>query len=291
MSGSATAQIEFAPIGAEWYYGSTGTLNDLHYAHYLVEKDTILQGQSCRKIIGTKVPKDGDSIALEDMYVYQYEDIVFYYNRTFSKFTPLYYFNVKEGDTLTFYVPLIAPGFTLEDSLFILTVEGIEAIEISGTSFRRIWTSGNNGWWWGFREGYIEGIGSTKLMSAHLFGSYIPETLEVSLRCYKDSKIIYQHTDYSCDYLPTGIRHGNNSSPRFSIYPNPGRGRFIIKTEFERTSEMIGVLTDLSGREMTPLTIPGGIKEQEFQLNLSPGMYLLRLASAEGFYSQKLVIQ
>ncbi len=301
---SATAQTEFAPIGAEWYYGSTG-FNKVHYSYLLAEKDTVINEISCRKIVGTYVRGKGDSNSLAPLYVYNNEDTVFYYNIIFSKFTPLYVFNVQKGDTLTCYIPyyyyyphyfdwplppLPPPPPPPPDSLFQVKVDSVTILTIDGQDLRRVWTSRLNSGW-DLRGSYTEKIGSTYLMVPNYSGSNFPENLEVSLRCYKDSLISYQYTNYKCDYMYVGINELKDLSVSISIHPNPNRGVFVLKTTMERSSEMAGILTDVSGRTVASLHIPYGVNEQEFNFDLPQGIYFLQLKSADGFYSQKLVIR
>ncbi len=298
---SATAQTEFAPLGAEWYYGSTGNFNKIHYSNLVVEKDTLINDISCRKIVGTYVRVNGDSSILDPLYVYDNKDTIFYYNVLFSKFTPLYIFNVKKGDTLTYYVsyyyyyphyfegPTPPPPPPPPDSLFKVKVDSIQTLNIAGQNLKRVWTSqANSGW--RLRGSYTEKIGSTFLLVPNHPGAAIPEDVEVSLRCYKDSLISYQYTDYKCDYMYVGINEHNDHSKSISIHPNPSQGVFVLKRMVEGASEMTGILTDVSGRTVASLYIPYGLNEKVFKFQLPKGIYLLKIKSANGFYSQKLVI-
>ena len=44
------SQGEWFPIGAEWYYEWRNTIAPVLKRHYVVEKDTLVNGKSCRLI-------------------------------------------------------------------------------------------------------------------------------------------------------------------------------------------------------------------------------------------------
>lgn len=233
------AQTDFAPLGAEWYYGSTGTINDLHYCRYWVEKDTVIDGQSCQKISGTYVPVKGDSTATEPVFVYTTGDTVLYYNRAFSKFTPIFIYNVGKGDTLTFYFPhfTFPPGTTHHtDTFFHVTVDDVAMIDIDGLKLRQVWTSPFPLTFWEMGRSYIERIGSLFDLLPFYTSLMLPEDNERSLRCYKDADIAYQYTAFHCDYLPVKTNDINNFLSFVAIYPNPGKGDIVIKVNTENPS-------------------------------------------------------
>ncbi len=296
---SATAQTEFAPLGAEWYYGSTG-FNQVHYSHLWVEKDTVVDGINCRKIAGNFIPAKGDGNGIPPLYVYNNEDTIFYYNQLFRKFTPLFIFNVEKGDTITYYIPYFyyspfyyyTPPTPPGDSLshFQVKVDSVVVTTIDGQNLRRVWTSQLNSGW-NLHSHYTEKIGSAFLPVPHNPSGVIPENGEIALRCYKDAEISYVLVNGNCDYSSGGMNELKNSATPISIHPNPNRGTFKLRIDLEQSSEMTGVMTDITGRQVFLFHIPNGKKEQEYQLNLSPGFYLISLRTTDGFYSQKLVIR
>jgi len=81
------AQGDFAPIGAKWYYGSSYG-EDAMYGYRVMEseKDTLINGQICRKLKSEHIVKAyDDPIELTDTtmrfsYYYSNADTVFYFN-------------------------------------------------------------------------------------------------------------------------------------------------------------------------------------------------------------------
>lgn len=94
---SVEAQTIFAPAGAEWHHHHRDG-----YFHSYITGDTIISGTACRKIRQeTVVPPSSWAGTFPTIYTYTSGDTVFVYNKYFSSFTPLYIFNVNDGDTIT----------------------------------------------------------------------------------------------------------------------------------------------------------------------------------------------
>ncbi len=302
---SAQAQGDyFAPIGAEWYYGSINQFNYPHYSVFRVEKDTVVSGVACRKITGVYVPRDSASRALDDIYVYSTKDTVFYYNKTFSRFTPLYIFNVEEGDTMIYDCPYYdyAPHFTFKyetppiDSFFESKVDRIEILNINDLSLKQVYPSRipHVNYSWFFSGVYTERIGSSYFMIPHSSPG-IPEDSEIELRCYTDHEITYQLIT-PCDTLfqrPTSVKHPDNfTNSNIVVYPNPSTGNFTINTRLDYPDQGQINITDLSGRVIHQLLIPKEKQEMyEFSMQLPAGIYILRYTVNNMAYAAKLMIQ
>ncbi len=80
----------------------------------------------------------------------------------------------------------------------------------------------------------------------------------------------------------------------FSVYPNPGTGMFTVTANFDN-EEAVGItVTDMLGREIysTPKSITAG--ENTFTVDLtnqSAGIYFLKITSASGTLTQKMIVQ
>jgi Secretion system C-terminal sorting domain len=92
---------DWAPIGAKWYYDEQfASSGDIDYIKYTSEKDTIVNGQSCRKINKR-----------HDLYCYERPEIelmfskndsVFFYDPKLDTFQLLYNFNAIKNDSWFF---------------------------------------------------------------------------------------------------------------------------------------------------------------------------------------------
>src|SRR5690606_7564912 len=98
---TGSAQINFADSGASWYYNMNyGSL------HYKVTGYDTVQGIRA-SIIETEAlvqePWFSQGLRVHDhgvIKLYATADTVFIFNSFFNRFTPLYVFNVPEGDTV-----------------------------------------------------------------------------------------------------------------------------------------------------------------------------------------------
>lgn len=288
------AQTEFAPIGAEWCYGSTGW-NKVHYARYIVTKDTVINGQNCRKVEGV-FTAPGGSDGSDDpgfaytalQFFYTSSDTVFYYNDSFAQFFPLYIFNVNVGDTVTYRTPIIQEDNpNLKDTFFKVVVDKVDTLTIDGEDLRRIWIYPLNNFTFQ-PNNYIERIGSTFYMGGHTFPNMIPENAERSLRAYKDDLINYQYTDYSCDHLPTGIERVKYTG-KITVYPNPSTGMINISSAMAFSATTKISIIDISGRIVMERLLPIGAHETTCNLShLTRGLYFIQLKNEELYSCQKI---
>lgn len=296
---TAKAQTDSAPIGAEWYYGSTGFINHIHYHRYWSEKDTVFEGQLCRKISGVYVPRDGDSSATEPIFLYSSGDTVLYYNSAFSKFTPIFIFNTKVGDTLSFYIPHYYFSHNDTNVIIQVIVEGVDTLTVDGVDLRRVRLipyihGGPGGGNLTMVSYYIERVGSWYQFLPFKAITDIPEATEKAFRCYKDHEISYQFT-VPCDTLPpkyTSIEKHENLVDKISVYPNPSNGNFKINTGTIYPDHGKIIITDLSGRHIHQLLInTTGREIHEYSLPLSAGIYMITYRINNTAYTTKLLIQ
>lgn len=135
----------FAPVGASWWHGqgSEWVYDVLKISDMLYERvagDTLINGQSCSIIERTVFSKTEDyvhhtanisSSVPEYIYLYSTPDTVFIFNDNFQKFTPLYAFNVHEGDTVC--LPVIGDDlrpnpYAGGDTCFCFVIDSIRTV-------------------------------------------------------------------------------------------------------------------------------------------------------------------
>lgn len=281
----------FAPIGAEWCFGSTHTFYDAHYSKCFSEKDTIIMGQPCRKITGYSIYEDGREDEWPPLYVYSTPDTVYRYHDSFQLFVPMYIFNVSKGDTLTYHISIKfngIPGSSWSDSLFQVVVTKVDSVYVDGEYLRQVWTSPIEDW--GFIGSYIERIGSTYAMLGNIFLGSFPETYHRELRAYQDSLLSYQHNEYECEYLPGTAIRPKNTPEAIRIYPNPSDGHVTIDMEGLTGKEGIEIkITDLSGRKVSPIISRGGRRVHIDLSSFPAGIYILAILCDEIASYHKLV--
>lgn len=161
----------FAPDGAEWWHGNMGLErrigeNELSEWFTVVSKyseSQVIDDQETKKIDMIKYFKTSslyggplDSITLDPLYVYSTEDTVFIYNTYFEEFTPLYVFNVEEGDTICLPViphPFYTPNFNNwyhpiaeRDSFFCVEVDSVRMVLFDEEYLETVFTSEITDW-------------------------------------------------------------------------------------------------------------------------------------------------
>jgi hypothetical protein len=85
--------VEWAPIGAKWWYNYTMGVTDPSLVIQTMESagDTVILNQNCRILkIDLDLYGDGNLISQPKKYIYQNGDTVFYYNDVLERFSVLY---------------------------------------------------------------------------------------------------------------------------------------------------------------------------------------------------------
>lgn len=278
LCGASLQAQNFAPIGAQWFYGSGG-FGESHgaaYYRYEATKDTILAEQSCTKIARTAYDMSGDSSLLYPYFVYQSNDTVFYYNHYHSQFFPLYFFNVQAGDTLTFYQPEpISPSIDLET--WQCVVDSVTTFIVGDDTLKRIVTHDMEPLYatYSFHGGYTEKFGCRRMM--------LPTTFNIifegdgGLRCYSDSAIAQNFTSKPCDYRNSTSAPSLQETTTFALFPNP-------TTDYLNVTVSNGLLSsyticNLVGKNMRRGSFQG---QARIELNGLPSGYYLFFLETQG---------
>lgn len=130
LSTALLAQMEFAPLGATWFYrgfnvGYGSPNPEYNTAHEVIAE--VPENGVIKKVITTKrenayvriypydtlreLVRSGVSASIDSLY--EQKDTVFIYNHRWERYTPLYVFNVNEGDTIKI------PSFREYDTMFV----------------------------------------------------------------------------------------------------------------------------------------------------------------------------
>ncbi|MDI9358977.1 MAG: T9SS type A sorting domain-containing protein [Phycisphaerales bacterium] len=286
------AQTVFAPPNSVWYSEYHKDFGDgsSNYLKYETLKDTTYYGKLCSKVItrNIKVSFSGtiiDTNAEKPIYTYVSGDTVFYYNDNFSRFYPLYIFNVKVGDTVTYHVPYIPLPKT--DTTFSIVVDSIKNITINGINSRIIWSKKTpvSVFTLGIlieRLGVING-------SSFIGHSYtlIPTASSGGLRCYRDAMIDTNLNKFKldCEVLkPTSISTIPTYLEEVKISPNPTQGKVIIEIpKFLREKVNYSVFNEI-GQKITIEALDQGDIIKFDLTDFPKGLYYLQLSSKEGLY-------
>lgn len=259
---------EFAPIGAKWHY-CQGTPNPELIAFKTIEalSDTVIDGQSCRKLI-----QDSEYVPPVEplLFMYSSNDSVFVYQE--ESFHLLYDFGAIAGDTIEL-------GYSTYNGLPLkMIIDSTSTITINGQLKKLQYVTCGDGVVIEFGGRVIEGIGNTEYMFPRLDGNF-----DGPLRCYEDDQLgLFLnpfHTNngwdfQNCEQIITGLDE-LSVTETIRIYPNPVASTFVI-TNLDRDTEF--ELLDLQGKKvMTGIVNP----DQEINIQSIPkGLYLLKLENS-----------
>ncbi len=262
--------VEFAPVGAQWYHRNDGGLSPGSQFHsYEVVKDTSIQGVLCRKIEGKSFKIDSTIEHLQPQFVYDRNDSVFYYNHHFERFDLLYDFSAQAGDTLTFPVPV---EIGTDTNIFKVVVDSITLDELDGSLLRHFNTTVlDSSYNFHFDDGYYERVGQINsfFLSPDII-CCIAGTPLGPLRCYQDSEYHINLTDAPCDLWLTTDLEIVTESMNISLYPNPASSQLTLECPFILLGEVFNLsngqgqvlLTKKIQNKMTEIDIgkfPNGI--------------------------------
>jgi hypothetical protein len=274
----------FAPIGAQWYYSSSANgaaPTGAEYYHYQSQLDTIVAGHSCKKISVTYYQYSGAITNQPSIYTYQKGDTVFYYNNIYSKYFPLYIFNVSHGDTLTFHSPVVP--INPADTLWQAIVDSVTYFIVDSDTLKRVWTNDIGGYsFWG---GYIEKLGCPFLMLPQPHGIF-PEW-DGPMRCYSDSSISYNFNAFPCDYrITSGIKLTENTA-FLLIFPNPTSSNLNI--EYHGQGRIPYFIYNSVGQILIEGRINSALTNISLD-NLSGGFYNIAFSTSDGIDRRSFIL-
>lgn len=274
----------WCPPGAHWSY-SLSTFGGGGFAHYMYEKDTVIDGTNCKKLLGyseiqSTVP--GPPFA---QFTYESNDTVFFFLD--GIFKPVYYFNAALGDTIE--VPLL--NQPCGDMLKIV-VDSVSTLQVQGHNLRY------------YRATYDDSTTSpTSIHVVERFGTInegmIPKafcegfgsTFMQTLGCYQDNTISeYQVTPgITCEYyFPTGIAENAALAASITLLPNPATASLSINTGNNSIKQY--EVVNIEGRVL----ITGTLETRNILIDVSAfptGIYLVKLQLQDGQYILKRFVK
>lgn len=287
----AGAQTTFAPPGSEWYHNQLFGVYHCYYAG-----DTVINNIASRIIIRQALTRDpyySQGLHVHDLtaiYVYNNTDTVFIYNRYFSRFTPLYIFNVNDDDTIHLpVIPLDAADltFSYSDSTFSVYVDSVRMKLYDTTMLKTVYTHplGNPDSNYVYRYcDYYDTIGVYAERIGGLKTGFIPTGLPAVqllsesvqpagyLRCYDDPSISIKLTTDICGIPPVAVPELSRKN-KISLSPNPVHD--ILKLETAAAAGNISI-TNAIGQCVYNRQCSATVT----QINLTgfaPGVYYLHL--------------
>jgi hypothetical protein len=295
------AQSNFAPLGATWHHsGYEGIYKSIAL------KDTIVLGKNCRQVkqrIFISWPGPVYAMDLEstrDLYIYSNPDTVFCFNDRINRFSPLFVFNVKVGDTVR--LPLFnAPSLCTKISndttrLFEFIVDSVKNVNYDGEILKTVYSKciipkdlykfQSQGWfYWGDSLNvYAEKIGSLKTGLLPYCVGTCPTLATMgcafprNLRCYEDDslKIHLVDTCLNPSWVPASINEKTTSTRKLIIFPNPANDKINLGFEAINYQTKV-IIVDVMGKKVIEKDILKSSTPSLDVAELKSGVYFIKL--------------
>ncbi len=283
---TVVADFEYLPIGEgnpEWYYEIQNENGSVTYQHLEYAADTTVNHKDVTIIIRTNTlyDKDGHSEVTRE-YVYEEDDVVYWWNKDLEEFTVLYDFGAQEGDSWVIKVGT---------ETLTMHVDAVELYEYKGKLFRMLQVSDDEDL---FSGTIVGGIG-------HLT-SFFPEKLMTrgknfrveGIRCYwREGELVFKYGEEDCDAMYEKYHHGieengsSTGSETLSVYPNPTHGVLVVETQnFASLPTQTYRITNLMGQTVQA----GSLNAETQQIDVSglpQGMYFISV----GDVTRKFVVR
>ena len=265
--------------GSEWYYEIENLNGSITYQHLEYAADTTIHHKDVQIIIRTNTLYDKDGyIEVTHEYVYEEDNVVYWWNNDLQEFTVLYNLGAEQGDEWEIKVGT---------ETITMHVDAVEQYYYDGRLYRMLRVSDDGDL---FSGTIVCGIG-------HL-NSFFPERLMnrgkayrvEGMRCYwRNGELVFKYGDEDCDAVYKNIHFGIEESVenQFNIYPNPTDGVLFVETH-GRASLLNQTyrITNLMGQTLMTGQITGEIQQIDVT-NLPDGMYFITV----GDMTQKFVIR
>lgn len=303
--------LEWAPIGAKWWYTYSGFMQGNYLMTLESVRDTVVTGLSGRILEVNEFFPEGYNKDSSDIITYlegtdfgesriiirQEGDSIFYLRK--GRFELLYDFSLREGDTMTVAEPRqTPPNSESHDTLLYIRIDSISTISIDGQELRvqnRKLYSPPELFGSSFIVGnrVIEKIGDTRFFLP-INDLYCDARCPYELRCYQDEFLFYKAVDFSCDTITLFDTVSSYiQSPKtesWTIFPNPvSSGRLHLQVKDVRVDHWI--LRDIHGRLLYHHESVSGSQSLDIPLRLYPGMYILELRSGRERALKKLMVK
>lgn len=258
--------------GAEWYYEILNENGSVTYQYLMQAGDTLVNGEEPYIIIRINTLYDKDEhIEKTHEYIFERNNVVYWWNKTLGEFTVLYDFGAEAGDEWEIKV-----GTTS----LVMHVDAVEQYEYEDHVFKILHVSDASDL---FSGTIVSGIGHlTSFFPERLMNSSKDYRIE-GIRCFwKDEQLLFKYGDKDCDEVYEEYHYDIDeptTTHGFLIYPNPTDGMITVSGHQSVTYR----ITNVMGQTVMSGTIVGTT------LNLSAlpaGMYFITI----GNKTQKLIV-
>ena len=270
-------------VGSEWYYEIENENGSITYQHLEYTADTTIHNKDVQIIIRTNTLYDkGEHQEVTHEYLYEEDEVVYWWNKELQEFTVLYDLGAEEGDEWEIKVGTQS---------LVMHVDAVDLYEYGGRLFKMLQVSDVGDI---FSGTIVCGVG-------HL-SSFFPERLMTSgkgyrvqgLRCYwKYGDLAFTVNRGDCDAIYTDLHNGieedgpSTGSGTFAVYPNPTHSVLFVETVCTPSlPSQTYRITNMMGQTL----MTGQITAENQQINVSDlpqGMYFITM----GNVTRKFVVR
>jgi len=283
------SQMEFAPVGAEWYYSAYVGFDPPQGANYVKHtcfKDSTIEGKLVKVIRKTKFTRVGP-IELGFEYLHQNDDTDTYW--TNGEIHQLYNFSLSKGDSIQLYTDM-SNNFACDTSLYSWnSIDSVFSITINNHNLKGYFATHKEGYYWGF-DGFpiIEKIGSTWYLLPGDVGC-VADLIGIGpLRCYSDPELgIFFNGSEPCDTITTfpvnSPKIGKNNG--FILYPNPVTDYLTI--DYHENGNFYLEIYNSAGNLVKSKNLRPG--DQTNMSDLSNGIYVVVITNNNKCYHEGII--
>jgi hypothetical protein len=273
----------WCPPGAVWHY-DVAALVAGGYSTFTYEKDTLLDGEACKKIMvsGRYYPVDPTNNQ-DPLFTFQRNDTVYYHYA--GSFRPVFFWGAQLGDTIQYFNNEI---FNC-DSIVQLLVDSVGTTVINNDTLRFYRTINVGGDTANTTNPIyphqilaIERLGAVNAFPIPFYLCYTDGN-DYNLRCYSDSTFALYQTNpaIDCDYLYNSISQLEQSN-NITLYPNPATNQLNISIEGQTIAQY--QILDYTGK----MVLSNQSNNSDLSIDVSElvqGVYLIRLELKNGQYA------
>ena len=281
----------WAPAGAKWHYTYIGFSSG--YVEIANVGDTIIAWQTCQKLQktfnGLQFGVTPVNYIFDTTYTYESNGVVYVLEQ--NQWKTLYNFNAVVGEHWPM-APMPEFGGCTENSQLKVLATGTKVINAQTLKYLVVDFCNPDLTSQGFQDTIIEKIGFT--------GSYMLPFDMCTMafdgneggpfRCYSDDNFSTYKPFYAndCEYL-VGVEE--NQMLELAIFPNPSAGKFTIEAPLQSGQAI--ELYNLNGQQVFKQVILNSVVNQTLEIDLTPGMYVLKLISQDGaqLASSRLLVE
>lgn len=280
--GSAKAQLEWAPVGAKYYYETwwdTGVSGGIGTTVVEVVGDTVVMGKACRYLQKTSgyiwwlIPCQGYDITYEEA------GRVYFYDELAQSFTLFYDFNKEPGDIWEVPFCYEEPCDTL--SLF-FQLDSITYTEFNGIQVKTQHLKYRVSWSEEWYSGVViyEGIGNARFIHFYSTLCLVIEAGFIKLNCYESpvAGTINFWGDAPCD-ISTSTDDPTTENLQILLSPNPVSNELKVRFTLPVDDVQLRIF-DMQGRLVQDLQKEAMDASMSLTVSEWPaGMYLLQVLS------------